>query len=271
MQVDAVAGEWVNRLYEQGRDLVEASGEFESLAAANAYLHALRDHASNKVLIQRFAAHSSWNAPRFKAAMLTLEAKTEKLMARAYIAGDTWVLEPELRNGYDMARKESDCLALDDTRWLYFVGCGAAPLTAMRYHDLCGARTVCIDQDAEALQLARELLLARYGHARVADNFRFVHATAESLSWAHDAGIQRLLLAAHCRHKEALMEQLHAMLAPACRVLVRLPLGVYRLVYDEVDFSRCGSYRFIETAADDAEPYCQAALLIAHQGSKAVG
>jgi hypothetical protein len=271
MRVDAKAAEWVDRLYEQGCNLADASLDFDSLAAANAYLHALRGHASDALLMRRFEAGTDWSASSFKKAMLSLEAKTEKLMAQAYIAGDPLSLEPELRNGYDMARKESSCLALDDTRWLYFVGCGAAPLTAMRYHDLCGARTVCIDQDAEALGLARELLQTRYGEARVASHFHFVHATAESLSWVPERRIERLLLAAHCPHKEALMRQLETTLHPACRVLVRLPLGAYRHVYDEVNFARCGAYRFIETVSDDTEPYCQAALLTPQQGSQAIG
>jgi len=252
----------IEALYEESRAFISAHqpnhpGSFE---AANTFIYKLRTHSSAASLIQLFESGADFEPGAFKRLVIDTEVQLEKMMAREYIAGHADCIEPEMRDGYPMARKEAEALALDRGEWLYFVGCGAAPLTAMRYHDICAARVVCIDQDAEALRLAEQMLLQRYGAAVVAASFRFMHTRAESLELARRS-VKHLLLAAHCRHKEALMRQLAPSLADDCRVLVRLPLGLYRHVYDSVDFDQCSEYREALRVDDTAEPFCQAALL----------
>ena len=234
---------------------------------AHAFIARLRSHASVPELARRFEADANFEPGAFKQEVIATEAQVEKLMARAYIAGHADCIEPEMQDGLAMARKEAGALGLEAGTggWLHFVGCGAAPLTVMRYHDLCGARVVCIDRDGEALDLARQMLVRRYGAASVARHFGFVHAEAASLQLP-PRSVRHLLLAAHCRHKEALMRDLAPALAEGCRVLVRLPMGLYHHVYDSVDFRLCPGYTELLQVDDAAEPFCRAALLRFNRG-----
>lgn len=245
------------------------AGRPASFEAASAFIGRLRLHSSVASLTQLFEGDADFEPDAFKQLIIDTEVLLEKMMAREYITGQADCIEPEMRDGYPMARKEADALALGSSEWLYFVGCGAAPLTAMRYHDICAARVVCVDRDAEALRLAEQMLLQRYGAATVAESFRFVHTAAESLQLGRRS-VKHLLLAAHCRHKEVLMRELAPSLADGCRVLVRLPLGLYHHVYDTVDFSQCPEYRETLRVGDVAEPFCQAALLTIERNAKPV-
>jgi hypothetical protein len=255
-------GAFIDALHEQARAFMAArrAGRAVSFDVASAFIGRLRSQASTAALVRRFETSAEFEAGAFRRMVIDTEVQLEKMMARAYIAGQADGIEPEMRDGYPMARKEAQALGLGGEAWLHFVGCGAAPLTAMRYHDLCAARVVCIDRDAEALQLADRMLVQRYGAGAVAANFRFVHSAAESLQLAAGS-VAHLLLAAHCRHKEALLRALAPSLAEGCRVLVRLPMGLYHHVYDRVDFDRCPEYRVAQTVDDAAEPFCCAALL----------
>lgn len=252
-----------NLLHAQCAAFVEARRRGETLAWDDgmAFVNALRLHASQAPFQRLFETQAGFNAREFKALVIGVEAELEKLMARRYIEGDASSLEPELGDGYPMAHKEGRALGLgggDDD--LYFVGCGAAPLTALRYRELFGTRIVCIDRDAEALDLARRMLTVRFGAAEVASGFRFMHATAEALQWT-PGSVRRLLLAAHLGGKEALLCRLAPALAPRGRVLVRLPMGLYAHVYDPVDFSAAPQYEVMSHVNDAAEPFCCAAAL----------
>lgn len=252
-----------NLLHAQCAAFVDARRRGEPLAWDDgmAFLGALRQHASQAPFQRLFEAQAGFNAREFKALVIGVEAELEKLMARRYIEGDAGSLEPELGDGYSMAELEGAALGLDGGGGdLYFVGCGAAPLTAMRYRELFGTRIVCIDRDAEALALARRMLAVRFGPAEVAAGFRFVHASAEALAWPAGS-VTRLLLAAHLGGKEALLRRFATALAPGARVLVRLPMGLYAHVYDEVDFSAAPQYEVVSHVSDAAEPFCCAAAL----------
>lgn len=250
-------------LHAQCAAFVEARRRGEPLAWDDgmAFLSALRQHASQAPFQRLFETQAGFNAREFKALVIGVEAELEKLMARRYIEGDASSLEPELGDGYSMADKEGRALGLDGGGDdLYFVGCGAAPLTAMRYRELFSTRIVCIDRDSEALALARRMLTVRFGAAEVAAGFRFVHASAEALQWPAGS-VTRLLLAAHLGSKEALLHRLAPALAPGGRVLVRLPMGLYEHVYDEVALGAAPEYEVIAQVSDAAEPFCRAAAL----------
>ena len=233
--------------YQQGRQ--------HSFDEYNHFINQLRNSASIDTFFQLFEADTQFDRDQFKSIVITIEEKVEKLMAARYLNGETHWIESRMAPGYPMVQREINALGLTGDDCLYFIGSGALPFTAMLCHDICGARAVCVDRDEEALTLAKAAVTKRYGVEECNRNFDFILASAESML-VPDRGIRHMILAAHCGMKEGILNGLSRSISHDCRVLVRLPLGVYHYVYDTVNLSLCPAYKKeMSPVRDEHEPF----------------
>lgn len=228
------------------------------------FVESLRRHADSVLLASYFSNTAALNRERFQCEMLNMEAWLEKISARKYMEGDSSVVDRELLLGYPMAHKEHEALQLNASTRLYFIGCGASPLTAIRYHRISRTDIVFVDRDEEALYCAKQMMTKCFGGDRVAQHFQFIASDACDLSLPIK-GVERILLAAHCRKKMTILKALRPYLSERCRVAVRLPLGVYRGIYEDLDVSECPEYMEECRFSDQAEPFCEMSLFIPSQ------
>ena len=233
----------LNEMYRETHQFIDEyrQGAHHTFDEYNYFINQLRNSASIAAFFELFEKDTEFDRNEFKRTVIAVEEKVEKLMAHRYLKGEKHWVDSRMAPGYPMVEREIKALGVESGGWMYFVGAGALPFTAMLCHDICGARVVCIDRDGEALELAHAAVSQRYGAEECQRHFAFILASAESLV-IPDKKIRHMILAGHCSAKEAILNGLAASLTSDCRILVRLPLGVYQYVYDAIDLGRCPSY-----------------------------
>ncbi len=165
--------------------------------------------------------------------LLHVEELLERKISTAYLAGDDECLKCYMditsRSYYEA---EANYLSRYGDK-VCFIGSGAVPHSAMVYYQKEKLKSIFVERNSEAIVLAENLLKKYYGKTIVDNYFSFNACSGENFNQI-DADCRLCVIAGHCSNKQAILDHLHSVLPKNSYILLRVPRGLYRYIYEDI-------------------------------------
>jgi hypothetical protein len=254
--VDAIA-RIVIELQDPSRNSAKLLEDLETIIALHSSDVAVSEAA--RINSHLVAAHEF-----IQARWLLYESALEDRFVTEYLLGKTDALVRHVQRHAPLVRREAAIIDIQDGDFVTLLGSGSLPVTAIVYSQHFGAHCTCIDTNPGALASAQRLL-DRFSDDGLLTrgSVLLVHADAGTCAVE---GFSKIVVSLHCGPKKKVLNNL-ARAAPGTHVLVRLPVGIYRLLYPDVSLRDDGCFSVIRYNSEDRSNMIQPVLLLRNQAS----
>ena len=177
--------------------------------------------------------------------LLTIEEMLEHKVAKHFLKGNPESLARYLSlTSVAYYTAEADYLSQYGDQ-LCFIGSGAIPHSAIVYYEKQKLRTLLIEQNQQASELSKAVLIKYYGKKIVNRYFDFCVCPGEN--WQKSNSDYHLgVIAGHCSNKKALLNNLFKQMPRGSRILQRRPKGLYQVAYEEVNLDSESGYDILQ-------------------------
>ena len=149
---------------------------------------------------------------------------------------------PFISNNKMLGEKEIELSKLNRESYVFFIGSGPFPWTAINYVISKGCKATCIDKDPDAVNVARQLIKTLGLDALIdisctnAQNFYYNQAT-------------HVVIAAMVQPKTAILKQIKDTSKQNIKIIVRSSFGLYFFIYERIDQDAFKDFKIINTVS----------------------
>lgn len=199
-----------------------------------------------------------------QARWLLYESAIEDRFVTEYLSGRPDELVRHIQRHEPLVRREAAIMNIQDDDSVAVLGSGSLPVTAITYSQHFGAHCTCIDSNPKALASAQRLL-DRFSDKGLLTRGSVSLANADATTCSVD-GFSKVVISLHCGPKKQVLYNL-TNTVPGTHVLVRLPVGLYTLLYPDVSLRSGECFSVMRYDLEDRSNMIQPVLLLRNQTS----
>lgn len=212
----------------------------------NDFIQMIKDNSRDENLYKYILNSNLIDKKKLNNICIQLECVIESFFSTSYFNGNKGFLEGRLSKCNNLMTNEGKNLEINENSKVLILGIGSMPITAILYSLIFNCEIIGIDIDNKSLNLANKIMHDINMNAK----YKFIHSDAFNIDFNIN-DITHIVIAGHINNKNFLLQSLKEKINIHTKILVRKSMGLYKLIYSDININDINGYEVISEFNSD--------------------